>query len=486
MSQIKSLKVPDFKIQILTEEKLLCIQEATMEILENTGVKFPSIKALQILADSGADVDFNSQIAKLPQTLVTSALSSAPRSFTMGSRGNSTLDLHLDGSNIYIGGEGTGHTMIDLDTGERRPSSKSDVELMALITDYLSNPCFYWPVISARDVPKELVALHEIDASFNFTEKHVHIVSCVDENVSRYAVKMANVVSGGIDALRKRPPLSLLVCSVAPLAQDKGALESALVFAEAGLPVGFMSMPSMCSTSPATIASNLVIGNAEILSALVLIQLAYPGAPVFYSLCPEMMNPVTGGVYASALQKPLLYGGGVNLGHFNNLPVMTYYGGSDSYEVDKWITGKDKAIDSLFVNLTGPELVIAMGGLLEEYTVCHPELILLDNDIVNSIHTTFEGIEVSKDTLLIDEIAEVGPGGHFLDREHTKNNFRKLWNRGVVTKWSHERNCFKNAHEAALEEVRRIVRTHRPEPLQPAVRNELNKIIQGAERSLCS
>jgi trimethylamine--corrinoid protein Co-methyltransferase len=247
-----------------------------------------------------------------------------------------------------------------------------------------------------------------------------------------------------------------------------------------------MAMPSLCSTSPPSIASNLVIGNAEALSAIVLMQLAYPGTPVYYSICPELMNPVTGGVYVSALQKPLLYGGGVNLGHYYNIPVMTYYGGSDSKSVDSWITGKDKAIDAIFVAMTAPEIVIAMGGLLEGYTVCHPELIILDNDIVNSIRETLEGITVNQETLMLDEIRAVGPGGHFLDREITVSNVRKLWNRGVLSKWSPQDNDFVNARNAALEEVKRIVQSHTPKPLESNVKKELRNIIKNAEKNLCT
>jgi trimethylamine--corrinoid protein Co-methyltransferase len=486
MVSIRPIRAPEFKMQVLNREKLDQMHEATMHVLEEVGIRFPSQKALKIFAEAGAQVDFDESIVKLSPDLVMNALSKTPRSYTLASRGDPQLDMILDGRNIYIGGEGTGHTMIDLHTGERRPSKKGDVELMALLTDYLSNPCFYWPVVSASDTPKETASLHELEASLNFTQKHVQVITCVEEEVSKYAVEMALVVSGDREVMRERPPVSLFLCSVAPLAQDRGAIEAALVFAEAGLPVGFMAMPSLCSTSPPSIASNLVIGNAEVLSAIVLTQLAYPGTPVYYSICPELMNPVTGGVYVAALQKPLLYGGGVDLGHFYNIPVMTYYGGTDSKEVDTWITGKDKAIDAIFVAMTAPELIIAMGGLLEEYTVCHPEMIILDNDIVNSIRETLEGITVNQDTLMLDEIRSVGPGGHFLDRDLTVSNLRKLWNRGVLSRWSAQKNDFINAHDAALEEVKRIAQSHKPKPLVPEVKNELKNIIKNAEKKLCS
>ncbi len=484
MAAIRPLASPQQKYRFLDPAQREQLHEATLSVLEQAGVKFPSTKALEILAQAGARVDFQTQIVRFPPEMLLKALSTAPRSHTLSSRGSAELDLRLDGRHIYIGGEGTGHTMIDLENGQRRASVKRDIELLARIMDALPNACFYEPNVSAGDVPKETIALHEIEAAFNNTEKHVNVISCVEEQAAVHAVRMAEVVAGGREALRRRPPLSLLVCTVAPLGQDKGVLEASLVFAAAGLPVCYLAMPTMCSTTPGSAASNLVIGNAEVLSAIALIQLAHPGAPVLHAIEPELLNPLTGGVYTPALQKPLLYGCCIDLGHSYNLPVLAYYGGSDSVELDHWITGKDNAIDALLVSQAGPELIQSMGGLLEGYTVCHPEKILFDNDIVNSIHEVLDGIAVNKDTIMLDEILAVGPGGHFLNRESTKLNMRRLWNRGVFTRWSAERKGFLPPQQAAMEEVRRILKTHQPNPLEPRVREELAGIIRSAESSL--
>ncbi|HEB31650.1 MAG TPA: hypothetical protein ENI15_12375 [Spirochaetes bacterium] len=486
MSEIMPIEVsPEMKIKVLTDEKMEKIHQATLAVLEESGIKFPSQKALKIFADAGARVDFSKQIVKFPPDLLTSSLSKAPRAFTMASRCSSDLDLYLDGTKTYIGTDGTGTTTVDLETRERRASKKKDVELMALISDYLPGVSFYWPLVSAQDMPASVIPLHELDASFNFTEKHVHIISCVEEHAAKFAVEMAAVVAGGRAAMKKRPPLSLLVCTVAPLSQDKGALESALVFADAGLPVGFMSMPSMCSTSPASVAGNMVVGNAEILSALCLIQLAYPGAPVYYSYLPEMLNPHTGGIFSPALQKPLMYAGGVDMGHFYNLPVMAYYGGTDSRTPDEWQTGKDNAIDAIFVCLTGPE-VIPVIGLLEAYTLVYPEKILFDNEIVSSIKETVEGVKVNEETIALDEIMAVGPGGHYLNREHTKINLRKLYKPGIANRWSPEDTDFLKPSEASMEKIKWIVENHKPKPLTNEIQQELKKIIQSADKELSS
>ncbi len=475
---------PEMRIKILADSDVERIQQASLSILEECGIRFPSKKALMIFADGGARVDFKSQIVKIPQEMLIKALAKAPRSFTMASRSHPELDLCLDGNKTYYGTDGTGIKTLDLESQEERPSTKADVATMALISDYLSSVSFYWPLVSAQDMPAASIPLHELEASFTHTEKHVHIISCVEEKSAKYAVEMAQVTAGGNDLLRERPPLSLLVCTASPLSQDPGSVEAALVFAGAGLPVGFMAMPSMCSTAPASMAGDLVVGTAEILSALCLLQLSYPGTPVYYSLLAEMLNPHTGKFLAASIQKPLLNAAAVQVGHSYNLPVMGYYGSTDCRQID-WRTAKENTIDALLVCLTGPELLPAM-GLLETCTLLRPEKILFDDEIFRSIKYITEGIRIDSVTLALQEIISVGPGGHFLDTEYTLRNLRQLWKPGVLHQWSPQSRDFRDPQEAAVEKTKWIIQNHKPVPLDEEVHKELKRIIETAEQESSS
>ena len=124
--------------------------------------------------------------------------------------------------------------------------------MMARVADYLPSIGFYWPMVAAQDCAVESIALHELEASFANTQKHVQIVSCVDKISASYAVEMAKTIAGNSEQLKTRPPLSLIASPISPLANDSGVIEAALVFAEAGLPVGFASMPVLGSTAPAS------------------------------------------------------------------------------------------------------------------------------------------------------------------------------------------------------------------------------------------
>jgi trimethylamine--corrinoid protein Co-methyltransferase len=470
---------PEMRIRVLNESELENIQRASLTILEKTGIKFYSEKALRIFAEGGAQVDFANKVVRISPELVNSCLAKAPRSFVMASRTSADLDLLLDGTKIYYGTDGVGINTIDFQTRKERFSKKDDVAMMALISDYLPSVSFYWPLVSAQDVSPSTIPLHELDASFNNTEKHIHIVSCVNEKTAQYCVEMAKAVAGGTEAVRERPPLSLLVCTSSPLCQDAGAIESALVFAKVGLPVGIMAMPAMGMTCPASIAGTLVVGNAEVLSAVCLLQMAFPGCPVYYALSAEMMNPHTGKCLGGAFQKPLLNVGRVHLGHHNNLPVMAYYGSTASRKID-WRAGKENTIDALLLCLSGPELFPAL-GLLDTYTLLYPEKILFDNEIFESLRVITEGICVDEEAIGLDEIMGVGPGGHFLSRDYTRKNLREIWRPGIVHQWSSQLKDFRDPQEAAIAKIKWILKNHVPVPLDNKLKEELKAIIRAAE-----
>lgn len=483
-ARIAPIKIkPQTKIRTMDDEDIEKIHQATVRVLEETGVRFPSPKALHLFADAGALVDFESLIVRIPPDFLMSTLGKAPNTFVMGSRGDRDLDMVLDGSTTYCGTAGTGTTTVDLESRQPRPSTKNDVAMMARIADFLPSIGFYWPMVAARDCPVNIIALHELEAAFTHTSKHIHIVSCVDEKTARYAVEMAATIAGSIERMQSRPPLSLIASPISPLNHDPNVLEAALIFAEAGLPVGFATMPVLGTTAPASLIGTLVQGNAEILSSVCLLQLAHPGTPVFYPLFSATMNPITGGICVSSQSQCLFYASTVQLGHYYHLPVMSGYGGSDRSHPQGWAVGKDEAIDAFFICATGGDMLPGM-GLLEGYTLLYPEKLLLDDEIYQSVKLMTEGMHARAETLAINEIMEVGPGGHFLDRDFTLKNIRKIWRPGISQHWSPATQDFRDPLEAALEKTRWIVENHHPQPLDERTAQELEKIICCAQNKL--
>jgi trimethylamine--corrinoid protein Co-methyltransferase len=390
------------------------------------------------------------------------------------------FDIELDGTAFYCATDGCGVETIDFETRQRRASVKNDVARMARVADYLSSVGFYWPIVSAQDHP-HTAPLHELDASFSNTVKHVQTETVMDETMARYAVEMATVVAGDEETRRRRPPLSSLVCTIAPLAQDKGGMESALVFAEAGLPVGFMSMANAGSTAPATLAGTVVAADAEIVAAMTLIQMAHPGAPVYHSLMPGIMHPRTGGYLGTAWEGELLYAVGVELAHAWGVPTLAGIFGTDA-QVPGWQQAAEAGSSLLLTALCGADTGSGM-GLVESCTLLYPEAIVLDTDIYHRVRIDVAGLDTSPEALALDVIRDVGPRGHFLRERHTRDHVRQRAFSDLVAQPQPD-GSYRDPIEVAREKTSSILEKHRPQPLDGAQRAEFARILDAAEGEL--
>jgi len=470
---------PAFRLRFLSDEQLDQLQGATLDILERVGVKFPSEVALRILEEHGAQVDRATQVVKMSPDLVMRALSTVPRYFTMAAR-DPAYDLQLEDGVTYFTTDGCGVETIDFDSREPRPSRKSDVGEMARITDYLSSVAYYWPMVSAQDHGRT-APLHEMDASWNNTVKHVQSETIMGGPDARFAVEMATVLAGSREELRRRPNFSLVVCTIAPLVQDHAGIEGSLVLAEAGVPVGFLAMPTLGTTAPATLAGALAMGDAEIISATVLLQLAYPGCPVFHSLMQAWADPRTGTYVSYALDSRMRYAP-VEMAHHWGMPSMGACYGTDALLPGTWQSGVEPALDPFWAGLTSPEIVTGM-GLLRTYTLLYPESVILDDDIYHRARYALMNMDVNAETLALDVIANVGPGGHFLAEQHTRRFMRDAMKR-AVTHQLDASGGYRDPLQVARDKVAWIRENHHPEPLDAAVQAELARILAAADREL--
>ena len=468
--------VPAHHLRLLSDQQLDQFKAGTFEILETTGFHCPSEKALKIYAEHGALVDFDAQIVRLSPEVILAAMAKAPRHYTMGGR-TEAFDLDLSKKVTYEATDGTGTKTVDYVTRELRSSIKDDVTKSARISDYLPAISFYWPMVSAQDHPTT-PSLHELDASFNNTLKHVQTPTIVEEVTARYSVEMAKVVAGSESAMRARPPLSLLICTIAPLAQDVGAMEAALVAAEAGVPVGFMSMPNTGSTAPATIAGTIALGDAEILSAMVLIQMAYPGAPVYHSFMPGMTHPRTGAYYG---HESYVYAIGVELAHMWGVPTLAGTFGSGAQFLG-WESGMEGGKASLLCALCGAETGSGM-GLLQGSTLLVPEGLVLDAELYESVRVNAAELNTEPDYLALDVIKAVGPRGHYLRERHTREYFRKLGFSDIMYIPDKE-GTYRDPFQVAREKTDWILENHQPEPLSESQQSELSRIVAAAEKEL--
>jgi trimethylamine--corrinoid protein Co-methyltransferase len=468
----------DFQVRFHTPEQLDRLKDATYEILATVGVKFPSSTALDVLAAHDCEVDAATQIVKFPRELVEKAMALAPRHFTLGAR-DPSCELPLDGRHTYCTTDGCGVEVIDFETRERRPSTKADLAAITRLVDYLPGLSFWWPTVSAAD-HGQTAQLHELEAGFTNTVKHLQGM-VMGARQARYAVEMATVIAGSAAELRRRPPLSDLIGTISPLLQDTDGIEAALVFAEAGVPVCFVTMPTLGTTAPATEAGAYAQGSAELVSATVLLQLAHPGAPVLHSIMATTADPRSGAVVSFPLD-----GRGralaSELAHAWGVPSEAASCGTDSALPGTWQAGMEEASDLPLAALEGGDLMPSI-GLVNVYTLFYPEHLILGHDILQRARYAVLDTEIDDETLALETVKAVGPGGHFLGQAHTRKHMRDALVRGVT----HEPDSaghYRDPIEVAREKADWIYRNYEPEPLEPAKAAELARIVAAADAEL--
>lgn len=479
----RSISDPRLRLEVLTNRDVERIHTATLDLIASTGVRFPLSRALDVWEAHGASVDRETMIVKAPGHVIEEALDLAPPTYTLAAR-NGSQNLPLDGNHVYVGTDGCGTHVIDIDSGELRRSRLQDVADIARVADHVPEVAFHWVPVSAQDYPPETRGLHELLAVWRNSTKHVQTESIYSSHEARAGVEMAALIAGGGERLRNRPNLSIMQCTLSPLSQDSGSLEAALIGAEAGLPVGFMTMASCASTGPATTAGTLVVGNAEVISALALIELAYPGTPVFYAAAQTAMD-LRSGAYTGGGPEDFLFGAATNaLADFYDVPLSMGSFATGAKEPD-WQAGIENSLSTFMASAVMSDMLLGI-GLLDGSRIWSYEQMLMDCEIFSIVEKIMGGIRVTEETLAVDVTHAVGPGGHFLTHEHTREHMDDLWvhtlmDRRPYSEWKEKGD---GARDWARAEARRILRTHRPAPLDPQLAKELERVIATTESAV--
>jgi trimethylamine--corrinoid protein Co-methyltransferase len=466
-------------VELLTRgaETVRAIHTHSIDLLEKTGVKFYSARAREIWYEHGATIE--GDLVRIPANLAEAALERAPHSFTLYSR-DGRHDLTVGGSETFFSQDGCAAHTLDFETGKRRASTKEDIAKMALISDSLDAVDIVSPTVSAQDVPAAGMAVHELEACLANSSKHVLTESVTSARDARGQVELAAAVAGGREALRERPILSNFVCTISPLIQDEGGIEAALEFAAAGVPVGMYPMATTGVTAPVTQMGTLAVLNAEVVSALALLQLGEPGAKVFYSGGPATIDLRTG-AYAAASPEALWLRTMVAL-------MARYYGipsivgaGATSAKLPGAQAAWENGISFLLPSLAGASVLFGM-GLLDGSNLLSYESILLDAEMGAIIKRLLRPVETSDEAFATNLVQQLGPGGVYLDQEHTVRHMREalslptLSDRDSYDEWLGKGG--RNRVQVARERVREILAVHRPSPLAEGVRREMDEIIE--------
>jgi len=304
-----------------TEADLDDLHSATLEILERTGVLVEADDAIDILADSGCKTDRQTHIVKIPPELVTQSVRSARRSFLLAGR-DPEHDVMVEVGRVTVAPFAEGIMVNDLETGENRQSTKQDVEDIMRVTDALSQMDINIVPVTARDVPVETAEVHHIEAALKSTTKPI-LMAMTQKHSAELGLDMAAAVVGGHDALRERPLLCYCTCPVGPMYLTRELTDIDIECARKGMPFCCISMDMTGASAPITLASTLVVQNAELLASLVLNQLVAAGSPFYYGTSTCAFELRQGSAAVGTPEMALIQAGTAALANYYSIPSFT-------------------------------------------------------------------------------------------------------------------------------------------------------------------
>lgn len=448
----------------LTESEMRLVHEYALRVLETTGVKVYTKTGREYFKQAGADVDEANRLVRMPRAMVEDAIASAPHRLVLCGR-EEKYDAILEGSNVYLGTGGTAINVLDLDTGERRPSTTRDIRDFSRLLDVLPNIGVHTINVYPNDVAvQDHVDVNRFYWALANTSKHV-MGGIYSMRGLQDVIEMASMIAGGMDALRARPFVSFITLIISPLKIDDIYGEMTCYLAQQGLPVVTPTEPLCGITSPITLASNVLMHVAESLSGVVMTQLINKGTPVMFGSVGSITDMRSMDHLSGAIERGMLNAAVSQMAQFYKLPNYSTAGMTDSKVVDAQ-AGYEGGMMNMLVAMSGANYIHDAAGLMEfDMTASYGKLII-DDEIIGRCYRVMRGIEVTEETLAFDLINEVGAAGDFLGEEHTLQYMRtefaeaSISDRSLREYW--EANGCKDVTTRANEKAKELLATHQP------------------------
>ena len=469
-------------INLLSREQIETIHRASLEVLEKAGVWVMHEGAREMMAAAGCPVQPNGRV-QIPAPLVEECIKSVPSQITMYNR-QATPAMLLEKREIYYGLGTNLLETVDLDSGEPRPSTLKDIANAAILIDYCSEVDFGSLHTLTSDAPPPTAYVHGFRAQVENSLKPILFASAGLQDLEAI-IEIASVVAGGPPALQQRPFLIHYLKPPPPSIQSYDIVEKMLLCAERGVPVCYSPAAIRGATSPVSIAGEIVQASVQVLSALVIHQLAAKGAPIIcgFGLSPGAVKAP--GVSFSAPAQRLANSALSNLCHYYEIPTWSTIG-SDVHCMDEQAAAEQGML-ILTAALDGANLIHNV-GCLGKGLLGHPAMIVMSNEVISYIRGLVSGFDFSRGMQAIEVLHAVDPAGDFLPVEHTLKNFRELlWQpewlgRDYPPSW--RASGGRTYGKVLVEQTKSILASHRPDSLPEPVQAEIEAIVRRFDRTL--
>jgi trimethylamine--corrinoid protein Co-methyltransferase len=481
---------PAGNYRVLSDEQLERIHLSALGLLWDPGVLCESTPVLDIMRQAGATVDAHTRMVRLPAAMVEQAIRTAPSSFVLHGRADPAMDLSIEDGRVYYGMGGTSEPLTwDWKEWKPRRPTKADMVANTRVGHALPNIDFVQTLCMSGDQPTGQIFFHDFDAIFRNTTKP-SVINILERPFTQHLLEITAAASGGESLLREKPSVLGIVTPITPLkfaVMNEGILDAV----QAGVPILYSPGPLMGATGPATVAGTVVLTMAEVLFGVVLTQAIRPGAPVILKPDVDVFDMSTTQCTYSSPEQNLGKAAAVQLARHYHLPIYGLGGGVEA-KVPDAEAAAIAMMSMLMVGMAGMNMCQSLGTMSwGQYGAA--EMAVICDEMVAMIRRVLSGIAFDDETLALDVIREVGPGGSFLQHDHTVAHFRKelffpkFFRRQTLEQWQAAGG--KMIHDVAHERVEEILRTAGPVPLPPGADAEIERAVRRAitwsEQSQC-
>jgi len=469
-------------MRVLTDGQIWEIRQAAFEIIEKVGFKCLHADARKMLASAGANV--NDEIVKIPRYIVEGCLLTTPQGWTIYDR-EGRRAMEVEGRKSHYGTSTASPNTKDALTGEYHDTRVEDIAIGAKVADALENIDFVMPMGSSLDVPGNTADVHEFPAVAANTTKPIVFIGYTALGCE-YVFEMAAVVAGGMDRLRQHPFIIAYPEAISPLVYPEDVVDRIFVAADRHMPQLPGSTVQAGATGPVTLAGIVTQMTAESLIHITIAQLRQPSCPVGMSGNVGILDMSTALVALGAPEYSLGLAAQAEVAQSFNLPTWGLAGATDAKTLDAQ-AGLESTFTILSQGLAGLNLIHDV-GYMASGMACSCEQLVMGNEIIGMSKRFIEGITVNAETLAREVITAVGPGGHFMDQQHTFDHFRKeLWmtkmfDRQPIVSWQEAGKP--SMEDRVREKIRTIIESHEPEYLDGKVISELERLCQEGEKEI--
>lgn len=469
------------KFDVLTQEEVQKIHEKSMEMLEDVGVEFTYDPAIQVFKEHGLKVDGHR--VYFTREFVEKMVKKAPTSFVLHAR-NPENNCNCNHTDLNLT-PAYGPPYIYEADGTRRYSKMKDYDNIIKLTQASENINHTGGnVCEPLDVPDETKHLAMLYSHIKNSDK-CFMGSAYGKEGAEDSIALASILFGGKEQIKKNPVLITLINSITPLKYDDRMLAALMTYAEAGQACLVSSLVMSGSTGPVTMAGTIALQNAEILAGITLTQCVNPGAPVIYGSTSGPADMRAMSLSIGNAETALYTAASAQLARYYGVPSRGGGGLNDTKTVDAQ-AGYESMLLLLSAATSGINYVLHAAGIMQYYTAFSYEKFILDDEICGLVRKFIKGYNFAEDRFVMDDIKEVGPGGHYLYQTSTFSLHRDelrmplLSDRQNFEAW--EEQGSKDAKARANEKWQKILADFEAPALDEAMDKEIQDYIKAKQK----